>query len=388
MMRVPFVDLVAQYRPIREEILAAIGGVLDRMDLVLGPNVRAFEEELAAYCGTRDAVGVNSGTDALYLALRACGVGPGDEVITAANSFIATVEAIALLGATPVLVDVDPETYTLDPARLEEAITPKTRAVVPVHLYGQMADLAAIEKIARRHGLAIIEDACQAHGAEDRGWRAGSVGDAAAFSFYASKNLGGYGDAGAITTNSPEIAWRARMLRDHGSSRKYQHEEMGVNSRLDEIQAAVLRVKLRYLDEWNERRRGHADAYMRALAGLDVVRPSVRVGASHVYHLFVIQMDERDQVREQLTIRGIATGIHYPIPIHQQVASRGIMAATAQFPVTDFQAGRILSLPMFPELTGEQIAYVVEGLGDALAGRRIVEPVAVASRATRSALAQ
>ena len=369
-MHVPFVDLKAQYAPIRDELLAAISSVLDSMDLVLGANVRAFEEEFARYCNAKHAVGLNSGTDALALALRACGIGPGDEVITASNSFIATAEAIVSLGAVPIFVDVDPDTYTLDPVWLEPAINRRTRAIVPVHLYGQMADMPAIMQIARKHDLKVIEDACQAHGAEDRGKRAGSVGDAAAFSFYASKNLGAYGDAGAVTTNSAVLADRIRVLRDHGSSRKYEHEEMGVNSRLDEIHAAMLRVKLRLLDQWNDQRIANARAYAELLADMNVTRPVTRAGAKHVFHLYVVRTENRDGVRAALTERGISTGIHYPTPIHLQPASRGVGRVEGDLRVTERQASQILSLPMYAELTLEQIEYVAAGLREALAQSR------------------
>lgn len=369
-MQVPFVDLKAQYGPIREQVLRALADVLDGMELVLGPNVQAFETEFAAYCQAQHAIGLASGTDALMLALRACGVGPGDEVITASNSFIATAEAIVLLGATPIYVDVDPDTYTLDPSLLKAAITGRTRAIVPVHLYGQMADMDAIMLIARQYGLRVIEDACQAHGAESRGRRAGSIGDAAAFSFYASKNLGAYGDAGAVTTNSALIAEKIRVLRDHGSARKYAHEEMGVNSRLDELQAAVLRVKMQFLDQWNDRRVAHALAYDEHLAELDVVRPVVSAGAKHVFHLYVIRTNDRDRIRLALAERGISTGVHYPIPIHQQAASRGVGRVVGDLRVSESQAGRILSLPMYAELTPEQIKHVSASLGEVLAQRR------------------
>ncbi len=361
-MQIPFVDLKAQYATVREEVQAAMLAVLDGMDLVLGPNLRAFESEFAAYCGAAHAIGVAQGTDALTLALRACGIGPGDEVITVSHTFIATAEAITQLGATPVFVDIDPATYTLDPSKLEAAIGPRTRAIVPVHLYGQMADMDAIMPIARSHGLAVIEDACQAHGAEDKGRRAGSIGDAAAFSFYPSKNLGAYGDGGAITTNSRAIADCVRRLRDHGSTRKYEHQEMGWNSRLDEIQAAALRVKLRYLDEWNERRRDHAAAYEMALADLDLALPQTRPGASHVYHLYVVQTEARDFARQLLTNVGVATGIHYPIPAHQQPAAQGITRVAGDLRVTEWLAPRILSLPMYAELEAAQLTYVANSL--------------------------
>lgn len=357
-MRIPFVDLQAQYRTIKQDILAAFSDALEGMELTLGPNVRAFEAEFAAYCGARYAIGVGSGTDALYLALRACGVGPGDEVITAANSFFATAEAIIQAGATPVFVDVDPATYTLDPSHLTAAIGRRTRAIVPVHLYGQMADMDAILAIAHQHGLAVIGDSCQAHGAERLGHRAGSEGDATAFSFYVSKNLGAYGEAGAVTTNSRAVAEQVRMLRDHGSSQKYVHLEMGINSRLDELQAAVLRIKLRHLDDWNQRRRDHAQAYEVVLQGTNAQLPVIWSGAEHVFHLYVVQTDYRDQVREALADRGVATGIHYPIPIHRQAACAEVGRVSGDLRVTEALAGRILSLPMYAELEPEQIEYV------------------------------
>jgi dTDP-4-amino-4,6-dideoxygalactose transaminase len=358
LQQVPFVDLKAQYQLIKEEVRPALDDVLQSMDLMLGPHVRAFEAEFATYCRSRYAVGVGSGTDALHLALRACGVAPGDEVITVSHSFFATTEAIMLLGAVPVYVDVDPNTYTMDPALIEAAISPRTRAILPVHLYGQMADMDAIMAIARRHGLAVIEDACQAHGAEDKGQRAGSIGDAAAFSFYMSKNLGAYGDGGAVTTNSRAVADAVRLLRDHGSAKKYEHQEMGLNSRLDEMQAAILRVKLRHLERWNQARVAHAQAYAQALEEAFVEVPTVRAGASHVFHLYVVQADGRDRLREVLADRGVATGVHYPLPIHMQQASAGCGRISGNLRVTETLAQRIVSLPMYAELTTEQIHYV------------------------------
>ena len=367
-MQIPFVDLKAQHAALREEIRAALHDALESMDLLLGPNVRAFESELAAYCGAKHALGVGSGTDALYLALRACGVGRGDEVITASNSFIATAAAIVQTGATPVFVDVDPETQTIDPDRIRAAITLETRAIVPVHLFGQTADMPAILEIAREHGLRVIEDACQAHGATSQGRPAGSIGDAAGFSFYMSKNLGAYGEAGAVTTSSDQIAERIRRLRDHGSVRKYEHVELGMNSRLDELQAAVLRVKLRYLPEWNALRQRHAARYAAALGGLDVVLPTTRPGNEHVFHLYVIQVPSgsRDDVQRTLAARGVATGIHYPIPIHQQPAMQRTIYGGSDLPVTEALAPRILSLPMYPELKDAQIQYVADCIREAL----------------------
>jgi dTDP-4-amino-4,6-dideoxygalactose transaminase len=372
MQPIPFVDLKAQYHELRGELNAALHDALESMDLVLGPNVAAFEAEFASFCRVEHAIGVGSGTDALYLALRACGVQPGDEVITVSNSFFATAEAIALLGATPVFVDVDPETALLDPTLLTAAITPRTRAIVPVHLYGQMADMQPIMKIAREHGLMVVEDACQAHGASDRGQRAGSVGDAAAFSFYMSKNLGAYGEAGAVTTRSPEIAERVRMLRNHGSARKYEHHQLGINSRLDELQAAMLRVKLRHVKGWNNMRRHHAGRYSALLSDTfdvsEVRPPEMRPGADHIFHLYVVQVPagSRDDIQQRLAERGIATGVHYPIPIHRQPALAHTAAARASLPVTDALAPTILSLPMYAELDDTQIRQVVGALRDAL----------------------
>ena len=361
-MRVPFVDLKAQYRSIQDDVRAAFDEVLTSMDFVLGANLRAFEAEYAAYCQTKYALGVANGTDALYLALRACGVGPGDEVITVSHSFIATVEAIVMLGATPVYVDVDPETYTLDPAQLPAALSARTRAIVPVHLYGQMADMDPIMTFARQHGLAVVEDACQAHGADDRGRRAGSLGDAAAFSFYPSKNLGAYGDGGAVTTNSRAIAEHVKLIRDHGSSKKYEHQEFGWNSRLDEMQAAVLRSKLGLLDFWNEQRRRHADRYDELLEDLSITRPRTRDGVRHVFHLYVIQADGRDFGKQMLNDLGIATGIHYPTPIHLQTAAQGVGRVVGELRVTERLSRRILSLPMYAELEEAQLAYVASSL--------------------------
>jgi dTDP-4-amino-4,6-dideoxygalactose transaminase len=369
-MQIPLVDLKAQHAALRGEIRTAMDDALDSMDLLLGPNVRAFESELATYCGVPHAIGVGSGTDALYLALRACGIGRGDEVITASNSFFATAAAILLTGATPVFVDVDPHTQTIDPGGIRAAITLKTRAIVPVHLFGRVADMSAILEIAREHGLRVVEDACQAHGAIYNGRRAGSLGDAAAFSFYMSKNLGAYGEAGAVTTSSDQVAERVRRLRDHGSARKYEHVELGLNSRLDELQAAVLRVKLRHLDEWNALRRQHAERYAAILDGLDVELPTIQKAEEHVFHLYVIQTaaGSRDTIQRVLAARGVATGIHYPVPIHLQPAMQRTVFASSALPVTEALAPRILSLPMYPELQPDQIDYVGVCLRDSAPG--------------------
>jgi dTDP-4-amino-4,6-dideoxygalactose transaminase len=370
-MTVPLVDLRAQYETIKDEVLASMTEVLDGMHLFLGKNVRAFEQEFADYCGAARCIGVGSGTDALYLALRACGVGPGDEVITVAHTFIATVEAIELTGATSVLVDIDPETYTLDPSQLEAHVTSRTRAIVPVHLYGQIADMAPIVEVARRHSLRIVEDACQAHGARYDGQRAGAFGDAACFSFYFSKNLGAYGEGGAIVTNDAQIARDVAVLRDHGSEAKYQHLALGVNSRLDELQAAVLRIKLRRLDQWNAMRRAHAARYDSLLADSGLELPLTRTGSEHVYHLYVVRSRQRDDLRRHLESVGVSTGIHYPIPVHRQPAWGASGHAASSLPATEAAADQILSLPIYPELRGAQLEYVCEQVQRFAAGVRL-----------------
>lgn len=357
---IPLVDLRAQYQPLKEEILTAIGNVLDGMELFLGKNIRGFEAEFAEYCGVRYAAGVGSGTEALHLALLACGIGPGDEVITVSHTFIATVEAICLTGAMPILVDIDPDTYTIDVSQIEDKITSQTKAIIPVHLYGQPADMDPILTIAEKYRLIVVEDACQAHGAEYKGKRTGSLGDVGCFSFYSSKNLGAYGEAGICVTNKLEIARRLRTLRDHGSEAKYYHSVMGVNARLDEIQAAILRVKLRRLDDWNEARRRNAHLYNELLKDSPVVTPNEAEYAKHVYHLYVIRTPRRDNLQTYLRERGIATGIHYPVPVHRQTAWRNANYRTEGLPITERYVGKILSLPMYPELDTEQIRYVAE----------------------------
>lgn len=366
--RVPLVDLRAQYDGLRDDILARIADVLDGMQLFLGPNVQALEAEFAAYCGTRFAVATSSGTSALQLALRAAGVGPGDEVVTVAHTFIATAGAIIQAGATPVFVDVDPETYLIDANRIEAAITPRTQAIVPVHLYGRLCDMEAIEDVARRHGLAVVEDACQAHGARRDGRAAGAWGRAGCFSFYFSKNLGAYGETGIITTDDAELDETIRQLRDHGSASKYQHAIFGDNARPDEIQAAILRAKLPHLDRWNAARQQHAAAYRRALAGAAQVRCAAEAPAGeHVYHQFVVEVVDRDAVRQRLLDRGVESGIHYPVPIHRQEAWRRYSDVAYSLPRTEQAAERILSLPMYPELTDEQLSRVTEALIDCTA---------------------
>lgn len=361
---IELVDLRRQYLTIRDEVLAAMDAALSGMQLNLGPNVQAFEREFAAYVGADQGIGVGSGTDALYLALRACEVGPGDEVITVANTFIATVEAIVMAGARPVFVDVDPLTQTMDVEQTAAAVTPRTRALMPVHLFGQAADMAPLQAIATAHKLWLIEDASQAQGAAYEGQRVGSIGDLAAFSLYFSKNLGAYGEAGICTTSNSELAERLRMLRSHGSKVRYYHDLIGMNSRLDELQAAVLRIKLRRLEEWNDARRHHAAAYTERLrdlvaAGL-VETPYERPGSHHVYYTYVIQTGERDALKEALAAAGIASGIHYPLPLHLQKACADFALPEGALPVSERLAGRILSLPMFPELHEDEIDRVCE----------------------------
>jgi dTDP-4-amino-4,6-dideoxygalactose transaminase len=363
-MNIPLVDLKAQYAPLKQEILVRIEQVLDGMGLFLGENVRALEQEFTQFCGARYGIGVSDGTAALQIILRALGIGPGDEVITPSHTFIATAEAIALVGATPVFVDIDPVTCLMDVAQIESKITPHTKALLPVHLYGQPVDMEPLLQIARSHGLKVIEDACQAHGASYRGQRAGNLGDAAAFSFYFSKNLGAYGEAGFITCNDEQLARTMRMLRDHGSERRYYHDLVGSNWRLDEIQAAVLRVKLPHLDRWNAARRDHAARYTELLSDTPVTTPVAAPDNQHVYHLYVIRAPERDALQAWLKERGIGTGIHYPVPIHLQNAYRGRDNGAGGLPVTERAAGEILSLPMYAELTNAQISYVVAAIKD------------------------
>ena len=361
-LQVPFVDLAAQYSTIADEINETTSRIIQKADFILGREVRLFEEEFAAFSEARYAVGVDSGTSALELALRAYDIGPGDEVITAANSFIASALAISHAGATPVLVDVDPFTHTIDVTGIERAITSRTKAIIPVHLYGHPAHMDPIRKIAEQHGLIVIEDACQAHGARYKGRRAGSLGHAAAFSFYPGKNLGAYGDGGMVVTNDADIRKRLEMLRNYGQEEKYHHLTQGFNRRLDTLQAAVLRVKLKYLEKWNAARRWQAELYHRLLAGTALVLPSEAVGAQSVWHLYVIRTEHRDRLKEYLASRGIAAGIHYPVPIHLQQAYKNLGYKRGSFPVTEQYAQRILSLPMYAELTPELIEYVSKSI--------------------------
>ena len=358
--QVPFVDLGAQYRTIEGEIGEATSRVIQQSDFILGREVSLFEEEFAAFCEAKYAIGVDSGTSALELALRAYDIGPGDEVITAANSFIASALAISHAGARPILVDVDPSTYTVDVSAIEKAITPRTKAVIPVHLYGHPAHMNPIRELADKHGLVIIEDACQAHGTRYKGRRAGSLGHAAAFSFYPGKNLGAYGDGGIVVTNDRGIARRLEMLRNYGQKEKYQHLFRGYNRRLDTLQAAVLRVKLRYLEKWNAARRWNAVLYHKFLDGCGLLLPGEAPGAESVWHLYVIRAEQRDALKEHLISRGISASIHYPIPIHVQPAYLDLGYKKGDFPVTESCAHQVLSLPMYAEISQDQIEYVAK----------------------------
>jgi dTDP-4-amino-4,6-dideoxygalactose transaminase len=364
--KIPFVDLQAQYQQIAAEVKPAMQRVVDSCAFILGPEVQKFEEEFARFCDVNYTVSVDSGTSAIELALRAFDIGPGDEVIAPANTFIATVLPITQLGATPILVDQHPETYTIDVAQIEAAITDKTKVIMPVHLYGQPADMDPILEIAKRHNLIVIEDAAQAHGARYKGKRVGGFGNAAAFSFYPGKNLGAYGDGGAVVTNDVAVDDKLRLLRNYGQRVKYHHEEIGYNHRLDSIQAAVLRVKLRYLDDWNAARRQHAVAYTRLLAGLGVHPPMVPDYSEPVWHLFVIRVQDRDGFQAFLKERHIDSGIHYPIPIHMQPAYQFLGYGRGDFPVTEGYADHIVSLPMYAELTTEMVEYVTEAVKDFL----------------------
>lgn len=360
---VPFLDLKAQYRSIKDEIAAAIQPVLENCDFVGGAAVEAFERNFAMFCQTAHAVGVSNGADALYLALRALEIGPGDEVITVPNTFIATASAITRTGATVRFVEVDPATLEMDTGKLEAAITHRTRALMPVHLYGQMPDMDAILAMAAQHQIPVIEDAAQAHGATFRGRVAGSMGVAACFSFYPGKNLGAYGDGGAVVTNDAELANRLRRLRDQGRETKYEHLMIGYNHRLDTLQAAVLEVKLRHLPQWNARRREIAALYRQFLQDCPAVRPlAVAPGQEAVYHLFIVQVEQRERLQEKLKQQGIATGIHYPIPLHLQPAYAHLGLRRGTFPVSEAAAERVLSLPMYAEMSNAMVEHVAVAL--------------------------
>ena len=357
-MNVPFMDLKLQYAAIRDEILPAVAKVLESAQFVLGSEVAAFEEEFAAFCGAQHGVAVNTGTSALHLALLAAGVGPGDEVITVPCTFVATVAAIRYTGATPVFVDVDPTTYTMDVNKIEAAITSKTKVVLPVHLYGNPADMDPILEIARRHNLVVIEDAAQAHAAEYHGRRCGSIGDMGCFSFYPGKNLGAYGEGGLVTTNNPEFAKTIRMLRDWGAEKKYEHVLKGFNYRMEGIQGAILRVKLKYLEQWTEARRAHAAAYATVLSQSGLTLPTERLGDRHVYHVYAVLTNRRRELIESLASQNVQTGIHYPFPIHLLPAHADLGYHAGDFPVSEQVAAQELSLPMYPEMTDAHIEAV------------------------------
>jgi len=362
-MKVNFLDLKVQYETIKDEIAEALQAVLDKTAFAGGPFVAQFEEEFAAFCQTEHAVGVGSGTEALWIALLAAGVGPGDEVITTPNTFIATAEAISFTGATPVFVDIDETTHNMDPNLLEAVITSKTKAVIPVHLFGQPADMDPIRIVAKKYGIFLLEDACQAHGAEYKGKRTGSLGDAGAFSFYPGKNLGAYGEAGAVTTNDADLAAKMRVIRDHGQAAKYYHDVVGWNGRMDGFQGAVLSVKLKYLDQWNDARRKNAQLYRDNLSGVEgIIIPEEADFARHVYHLYAIRIPDadRDAFMKSLNEKEIFCGIHYPVPVHLQKAYASLNLNPGAFPVAEKCAAQYVSLPMFPELKEEEIRFVSE----------------------------
>jgi dTDP-4-amino-4,6-dideoxygalactose transaminase len=367
---IPLVDLKAQYLALKSELDRALNRVIESGAFIGGEEVRAFEDEFRTYCSRTErheiplhCASCGNGTDALYLTLRALGVGEGDDVVTVAHTFMATAEAISLTGARPVFIDVCPDTMLMDPDALEEAITPRTRAIVPVHLYGQTCDMTRIGAMAQRYGLKVIEDAAQAHGATWKGKRTGTLGDAACFSFFPGKNLGAYGDGGAVVSRDEALIRRVRMLANHGRLEKYTHATLGVNSRLDAVQAAVLRVKLRHLDAWNAARRRHAAQYAAALHGHGARTPVVHPDAESVWHLFVVRVREREKVQRRLEELGICTGVHYPVPLHLQPAYRNLEPDRSRLPVTERIAGEILSLPLYPELTRDEIEFIAGAVG-------------------------
>jgi dTDP-4-amino-4,6-dideoxygalactose transaminase len=364
---IPFLDLKAQYRQIKPEVDAAVARAIESTQFVLGPEVVAFERRFADYCNVSHCSAVNSGTSALHLALLAAGVGPGDEVITVSMTFVATTAAVLYSGARPVFVDVDPVTWTMDPALIEAAITPRTKAILPVHLHGLIADMDPIMEIARRHGLVVIEDAAQAHGAEYRGRRAGSIGDLGCFSFYPGKNLGAFGEGGAVVTDRPDLAKRISLLRDWGQEAKYNHVVAGYNYRMDGIQGAVLNVKMEYIESWTEARRSVAMEYDRLLAKLPFERPRPPADSRHVYHVYAICLPRRDEALKALQDAGIGAGIHYPVPVHLQKAYANLGYRAGDLPVTEGLANQFLSLPIYPELRPKQVAEVVAQLEQAAA---------------------
>jgi dTDP-4-amino-4,6-dideoxygalactose transaminase len=368
-IKVPYLDLKAQYQSIKPEIDAAIARVLDSCQFVLGPEVAAFEQEFAAYCGAAECIALNSGTSALHLALLAAGVGLGDEVITVPFTFVASVAAVTYTGARPVLVDIDPRSFNMDPAAIEAAITPRTKAILPVHLYGQPADMAPIMEVAKRHGLVVIEDAAQAHGAKYKGQPVGSIGDIACFSFYPGKNLGAYGEGGAVTTGNAEYANTIRMLRDWGQDRKYHHLLRGFNYRMEGFQGAILRVKLRHLDRWTEARRAVVRQYDELLSDSGVETPAEMPWARHVYHVYTLRADDRDGLQAALQAEGIQTGIHYPVPAHLQPAYAGLGYGRGAFPRSEEAAEQVLSLPLYPELSPQAVIEVAGAVRKAVANR-------------------
>ena len=361
--KIKLVDLDPQYQAIGEEIWSAMKDVVENSAFVLGRHVKAFEDDFAGFCNARFAVGVASGTDALVLAMKALGIGPGDEVITVPNTAFPTAEAITLSGASMVFADINPETFNIDPAVAEKKITRKTRAIIPVHLYGQPAQMDELKELCRDRNLRLIEDAAQAHGAEYKGQRVGAIGDAACFSFYPSKNLGGYGDGGAVVTNDERITEKVRMLRNHGRHEKYLHEIEGYNSRLDALQAAILSVKLKYLNGWSEKRRQHARYYDKLLSSVEkVTTPKVLDGVKSVYHVYAIRVKDRDLLRKKLKEENIDTGVHYPVPLHLQPALAYLGLGKGSFPMAEEAASTVLSLPLYPEMTNEQIETVVDAV--------------------------
>jgi dTDP-4-amino-4,6-dideoxygalactose transaminase len=359
-MNIPLLDLVAQYHTIKNDMDAAVLGVLESGKFILGPNVTALEKEIADYLGVKHAIGVASGTDALVIALRAVGINAGDEVIVPAYSFFATAGAVLTVSATPIFVDISPETYLIDIQKIEAAITPKTRAILPVHLYGQPADMDEIQALAQKYGLVVIEDNAQAFGAEYKGKKTGSMGTAGCLSFFPSKNLGGFGDGGMIVTNDDHVAEKSRMLRTHGWKKKYFPEFLGYNSRLDEMQAAILRVKLKHLTDWNTRRASIAQAYSTRLAELGLRPPVLVPDRTHVFHLFMVPFQQRERVQQALKEAGIASEVYYPQPLHLAAPCRALGAYEGQFPVSEQASRTLLALPLYPELTQEQILTVID----------------------------
>jgi dTDP-4-amino-4,6-dideoxygalactose transaminase len=359
---IPFLDLRAQYKTIKDDVQQAVNKVFETGQYILGDEVAAFESEFAKYVNAGHAVALNSGTSALHLALLAAGVGPGDEVITVPFTFVATVAAVCYTGARPVFVDIDPKSFTMDVNQLEAAITPRTKVILPVHLYGQPADLDPILAIARKHGLKVIEDAAQAHGAEYNGRRVGSIGELGCFSFYPGKNLGAYGEGGMVVTNDEKHAQTLRILRDGGSAKKYYHVMKGYNYRMEGLQGAILRVKLRHLESWTDSRRSRAAEYEKHLKGADVVRPIEMPYARHVYHIYAVRTPERGDLQRQLQAQGVQTGIHYPIPVHLQEGYRDLGYVAGEFPQSERAANEVLSLPMYPELSNIQVEFVSAAL--------------------------